>query len=388
MRQYLKLIIFSAWCFSACTSAKKASNISQNGSASGGSNTVWTTDRANSWYTQQVWLVGSNYTPAYSINQLEFWQQETFDTARINTELTWAENIGMNTMRVFLHDLLYEQDSTGFYNRISQFLAIANRHHIKIMFVLFDSVWDPFPKLGKQREPTPGVHNSGWVQSPGAKALMDSTQYPRLERYVKGVVGHYANDTGVVIWDVWNEPDNPNASSYGSQEPANKIQLVNALLAKTFQWARSVNPSQPLTSGVWKGDDWSKPRNLDATQQIQLNNSDVITFHSYDPPEEFTRRIVSLQPLKRPIICTEYMARPRNSTFQNALPIAKEYKVAMYNWGFVEGKSQTNYPWDSWQKAYPSEPPVWFHDIFRTNGTPYRQEEVDFIKSMTTAGNK
>nr|CAA9536989.1 MAG: GH5_13 / GH5 [uncultured Segetibacter sp.] len=389
MRHYLKLVLFSLLCFSACTSTKKATNISQNSSVNGNaSNAVWTTDKANNWYAQQTWLVGGNYTPAYSINQLEFWQKESFDTARINTEFTWAENIGMNTMRVFLHDLLYQQDSTGFYDRINQFLTIANRHHIKIMFVLFDSCWDPFPKLGKQREPTPGVHNSGWVQSPGAIALTDSTQYPRLEKYVKAIVGRYANDARVIIWDVWNEPDNTNASSYGKQEPVNKVSLTNALLAKAFQWAHAVNPSQPLTSGVWKGGDWSKPENLDSTQQIQLNNSDIITFHSYDPPEEFRKRVVSLQPRNRPIICTEYMARPQKSTFESTMPIAKEYKVGVYNWGFVEGKSQTNYPWDSWQKAYTSEPPVWFHDIFRTDGTPYRPEEVNFIKSMTSASKK
>ena len=123
------------------------------------------------------------------------WQAATFSPKRIDTELGWAESIGMNTMRVFLHDLLWKQDSDGFKKRIDTFLTIANKHHIKPMFVLFDSCWDPLPKLGPQREPRPGVHNSGWMQSPGGAALQDESQYPRLRAYVEGVVGAFAMTT-------------------------------------------------------------------------------------------------------------------------------------------------------------------------------------------------
>ena len=346
---------------------------------------LWSTEKANEWYKKQGWLVGSNFTPAYAINQLEFWQADTFDPIRIDKELGWAHKIGMNTMRVFLHDLLYQQDPNGFLDRIDQFLRIANKHHVKIMFVLFDSCWDPNPFSGKQREPKPGVHNSGWVQSPGADALRDSSQYLRLERYVKAVIGHYSKDPRILIWDLWNEPDNMNQSSYGKIEPHNKIVLVNNLLEKSFQWARAENPSQPLTSGLWiGGHNWSVPEALSPTEKIQLRYSDIITYHSYDLPAEFEKRIISLQVYNRPILCTEYMARPRGNTFQNALPLGKRYNVGMYNWGFVEGKTQTNYPWDSWEKAYLKEPALWFHDIFRINGIPYMQAEVDFIKQLST----
>ena len=162
----------------------------------------WTEGRAAEWYRAQPWLVGANYSPASAINQLEMWQAETFDPARIDKELGWAEAIGMNTMRVFLHDLVWQQDAAGYTRRIGQFLEIADRHHIRPMFVLFDSVWDPEPKLGKQHEPTPGVHNSGWVQGPGAQALQDASQHARLEAYVKGVVGAFGKDKRVLAWDV------------------------------------------------------------------------------------------------------------------------------------------------------------------------------------------
>jgi hypothetical protein len=251
------------------------------------------------------------------------------------------------------------------------------------MFVLFDSCWDPFPQLGEQREPKPGVHNSGWMQSPGAKALQDASQYARLEAYVKGVVGAFADDKRILAWDIWNEPDNTNGSSYGKQEPANKVDLVLALLPKTFAWARSANPQQPLTSGVWKGD-WSAPEKLSAMDKIQLELSDIISFHNYDGPEEFEKRVRWLERYRRPLLCTEYMARGNKSTFQGTMPVAKRYKVAAYNWGFVAGKTQTNLPWDSWKQPYVDrEPAIWFHEIFKQDGTPYRTEEVEFIRQMT-----
>jgi hypothetical protein len=341
----------------------------------------WSEQSANDWYAKQPWLLGANYTPATAINELEMWQAATFDPKRIDTELGWAESIGFNTMRVFLHDLLWQQDAKGFQKRIDTFLAISAKHHIKPLFVLFDSVWDPNPHLGKQHAPTPGVHNSGWLQSPGAKALEDPAQYPRLEAYVKGVVGAFAKDDRILGWDIWNEPDNTNAGSY--KDPANKAELVTVLLPQAFAWARESHASQPLTSGLWKGEDWSVSSNLNNTELVQLEQSDVISFHSYDKPDAFEKRILSLQKYHRPIICTEYMARGNGSTFQGSLPVAKKYNVGAINWGLVAGKTQTYLPWDSWQHPYTDrEPTIWFHEVFRTNGTPYKQEEVDFIKQL------
>ena len=342
----------------------------------------WTEKAANEWYVKHPWLVGSNYTPASAINELEMWQADTFDRPGIDKELSWAESIGLNTMRVFLHDLTWQQDPAGFKKRIDTFLQIAEKHHIKPLFVLFDSCWDPNPQLGKQREPRPGVHNSGWVQSPGAEALRDSSQYPRLEAYVKSIVGAFGRDKRVLGWDVWNEPDNINRGSYEDLEPKNKVALILALLPKVFEWAREAHPTQPLTSGVWK-DGWSSPDKLDAMEKIQIEMSDVISFHSYDKPEDFEKRILWLQPYHRPILCTEYMARGNGSTFQGSLPIAKKYHVAAINWGLVAGKTQTYLPWDSWQHPYTDrEPAIWFHEIFRTDGIPYRQEEAEFIREI------
>jgi hypothetical protein len=343
----------------------------------------WSVEKANAWYAQMPWLVGANYGPANAINQLEMWQADTFDPERIDLELGWAKSIGFNSMRVYLHHMLWEQDSKGLLERMEKYLEISDKHGIGTMFVLFDSVWDPFPKPGKQREPRPSVHNSGWVQSPGADVLKDPSKYPLLEQYVKGVVGHFKDDKRIHVWDVWNEPDNP-VPQYKDVELPNKKELVTPLLEKTFLWARQAGATQPLTSGVWVGtfDDHAK---LKPWEKVQIEYSDVISFHNYEKPESLEKAIKNLQRYNRPILCTEYMARGNGSFFDPHLGIMKKHKVGAYNWGFVQGKTNTIFPWDSWEKKYGEEPPLWFHDIFRTDGTPYRQEEVDYIKSLTGA---
>jgi Cellulase (glycosyl hydrolase family 5) len=343
----------------------------------------WTEQQANTWYAAQPWLVGANFAPADAINELEMWQADTFDPNEIDREFGWAEGAGMNTMRVFLHNLLWEQDPQGFKQRIDQFLTIAARHHIRPVFVLFDSCWDPYPKLGPQRPPIPGVHNSGWVQAPGRAVLGDPAQYPRLEAYVKGVVGAFANDQRILAWDVWNEPDNLNGPPYSKEELPNKAQLVLALLPQVFAWARSVHPAQPLTSGVWSGD-WSSLEKMTPMARAQVEESDVISFHNYGWPEEFEQKVKELEQFHRPLICTEYMARGAGSTFDTILPLAKQYHVAAINWGLVEGKTQTNLPWDSWEHPYVlAQPTIWFHDVFYPDGTPYRQHEVDLMRQLT-----
>ena len=280
----------------------------------------WTTARANQWYSQQPWLVGSNFIPSTAINQLEMWQAASFDLPTIDRELGWAESLGMNTMRVFLHDLLWQQDSAGFLKRMDQFLAVADKHHIRIMFVLFDSVWDPNPRLGKQREPRPHVHNSGWMQAPGADLLKDESRWDQeLRPYIVGVISHFRDDKRILIWDLMNEPDNDSVQ-YKEHELINKGEVALRLLKQEWAWARSAHPSKPLTSGVWKGD-WSEA-GLSAMARFQLENSDVITFHCYDRPEFMKKRIASLRRFNRPVICTEYMARPLGSTFAVILPIA------------------------------------------------------------------
>jgi Cellulase (glycosyl hydrolase family 5) len=346
----------------------------------------WSTERAHAWYSRQPWALGANFIPANAINQLEMWQAATFDPARIDLELGWAASLQMNTMRVFLHDLLWQQDAAGFLARIDTYLAIAERHGIRTLLVLFDSCWDPRPQLGAQRPPIPGVHNSGWVQGPGASALVDAGQHARLREYVQGVVGRFANDPRVWGWDVWNEPDNQGGGNghYTPHEAPRKIEHVAALLPQVFGWVREMNPEQPLTSGLWGLADWSLgSTELNAVQRAQLEHSDIVSFHEYGWPERFAARIEQLRAYGRPLVCTEFMARSSGSTFDGDLPIAHREHVGMFCWGFVAGRSQTFFPWDSWAKPYVLQPPVvWFHDVLHEDGRPYREAEAALLRRL------
>jgi hypothetical protein len=348
----------------------------------------WSQSKAQDWFDKNGWVVGCNYIPSNAINQLEMWQEESFSPELINKELGWAADLGFNTARVFLHHLLWEQDRQGFLNRIDLFLTIAQKHGIRIMLVLFDSVWDPFPKLGKQPAPRHNVHNSGWVQCPGYDVLNDPNSYDGLYSYVNGIVSHFKNDDRVLIWDLFNEPDNMNITSYKDDDYAHhKAELSMLLLKKAINWVRVINPSQPITMAPWK-EDWSSDDSLTALDNYMFTHSDIISFHCYEDKEDMEKRILTLKRFGRPMLCTEYMARPFKNTFQEILPLFEKYGVGAYNWGLVAGKTQTHCPWDSWSTKYENEPALWFHDIFRENGEPYKPEEIEFLKAFTAAAKR
>ncbi len=346
----------------------------------------WTEDQANDWYARKPWLAGCNFSPSTAVNQLEMWQPDTFDPGTIDRELGWAEQLGFNSVRVFLHNIPWQEDQAGFVPRIEHFLKLADRHGIGVVFVPLDACWDPRPRPGRQRDPRPHVHNSGWVQCPGTAILGDPARHDELRGYVFGIIRHFANDPRIHAWDLFNEPDNDNRSSYGiggaNIEIRNKAEMALRLLKKAFAWAREANPTQPLTAGLWIGP-WPGPAKLSPIERVMVEESDVISFHNYGGLDQVKERVDQLRRYHRPILCTEYMARPAGSTFDPILAYFKDQQVAAYNWGFVAGKTQTIYPWDSWHKTYTAEPPVWFHDLFRTDGTPFDAKEVAYIKRVT-----
>ncbi len=325
---------------------------------------IWSKDKANQWGAAQPWYVGGNFLPSTAINQLEMWQAESFDPVTISRELGWASAIGMNVMRVYLHDIAWQIDPQGFKKRMNDFLAIADKHKIKILFTVFDDCWNADASPGKQPDPKPGIHNSGWVRSPTISVHDNPLKWQYLEAYVKDVLSYFKDDKRILMWDLYNEPGNSDYEN-GSVE----------LLQRVFEWAWFVRPSQPLTCAVWNGNE--------VINEIILSNSDVITFHNYEELTSLENQIIKLKNYDRPILCSEYMARTRNSRFQTHLPLFKKYNVSAINWGLVAGKSNTIYQWGM---PIPdgSEPTVWFHDVFRKDGSPYKKEEVDFIKSITS----
>lgn len=320
----------------------------------------WSSSKANSWYQEKGWLVGCNFIPSTAVNQLEMWQRETFDPKTIDRELGWAAKYGLNTVRVYLHNLAWQADPKGFKTRIRQYLALADSHSIKTVFVIFDDCWNPNPKIGKQPAPIPGVHNSRWLQSPGVSVVNDPGAWARLERYLSDIMTSFAQDKRILFWDLYNEPGN-------SRQGEKSLPL----LKMAFSWARKVNPSQPLTVGVWSGNK--------ALNDFQISSSDIITFHNYGGINSLRNQITNLKKHGRPVICTEWLRRP-TSVFSTHLPLFRKENIGCYNWGLVSGRIQTVYPWGS-KKGSP-EPKVWFHDLLRKDGTPFDAAEIELIKKL------
>lgn len=339
----------------------------------------WSPEQAQAWQRRLGWLSGANYLPASAGNQLEMFAAETFDPEAIDRELGWARQAGLNSLRIFLHDLLWEHDRAGLLARLDRVLGIAGRHGLGVLPVFFDSCWHPYPQWGPQRGVEPGVHNSLWLQSPGAVVLRDPSRFAALAGYVGGVIGHFRDDPRIQGWDLWNEPCNGGGPAYGSRDLEGKATLIAHLLPEVFRWARAARPSQPLTSGVWNGGDWGDDRYLTPIQRVQLHASDVVSFHSYQKPAETLARIRSLGRFGRPLWCTEYMARPTGSTIPALAPLLQEHGVGAWQWGLVQGRSQTHLAWDTWKNPCPGEPAEWFHDLFRGDGTPYRAEEIAIL---------
>lgn len=350
----------------------------------------WPVKRAQEWWQQQSWLAGCNFLPSSAINQVEMWSADTFDAEAIDRELGWAAGIGFNCMRVYLHDLAYEQDPSGFLERMERYLTIAHSHGIRTLFVFFDDCWmTPSALPSLVPEPLPGVHNSGWLQSPGRDQVLafseDEALQDRLRSYVQTVLRRFAKDARVLGWDLYNEPGNaahlrrPVRGERVTPTPAASL----ALLEAAFDWAWEVDPEQPITSGVWT---WIVP-DEHPLARVQANRSDILSFHCYSDARGLQARIKDIQAYAkgRPLLCTEYRARAQGSTFRAALPILAREGIGAINWGLVAGKSNTIYPWSSWRTPGKlPEPELWFHDIFRRDGTPFDPEEIILIKRITS----
>jgi len=326
----------------------------------------WSTEKANNWYKSQPWPRGCNFQPSTAINQLEMFQKDTYDPKTIDKELGWAEDLGFNTMRVYLHHILWTSDQAGFKKRLDDYLSISEKHGIKTILVFFDDCWNDEYKPGTQPAPKPGIHNSGWVRDPGTMIFDHPDTLKVLEAYVKDVMKAFKDDQRILAWDLYNEPGN--SKNFGKSLP---------LLKAVFSWARSVNPSQPMTAGIWNYKEEFKELN-----QFQMENSDIITYHNYHYTDNHINEIKELKNHNRPMICTEYMARRNGSLFMNIMPLLKKDKVGAINWGFVAGKTNTIFAWDTPIKTG-KEPELWFHDILRKDGTPFSETEVQTIKQLT-----
>jgi hypothetical protein len=340
----------------------------------------WSKEEARQWQDRVGWRVGCNFSPSTAGNQLEMWQAETFDIGTIERELTWAAGIGMNTIRVYLHDLLFNDAPANFLERIETVFAVAASKNIGVIPVLFDGVWNPKPQLGQQPEPKPFLHNSIWVQSPGSDVFYDRSRWEELRAYVSAVLSFFKDDQRVIAWDLFNEPDQVDTVTLKLGTRNEKIATATDLLSIVFNWAREVGVAQPLTVGVWE---YEKDGQVveNSLNQLIIDQSDIISFHCYEPREKLTTVIGALATHDRPLLCTEWLARTAGSTV-DLLQVFKEAGVGAINWGLVDGRTQTRFPWRSWTERVNADEP-WFHELFYSDGSPYDRKEVEIFRRLT-----
>ena len=326
--------------------------------------TQWSPQRAWAWYNQQPWPCGFNYIPANAINYTAMWDKTSFSPVVIDRELALASQTGFNCLRVVLQYAVWADDPQYFKTTLGKFLAIADKHHMKVMPCLFDDcVFNDQhdPKIGVQPEPVLGWYAWAWSPSPGHTMVADTTSYPKLERYVKDVMTAFKQDKRLFVWDLYNEPTN---GGLGNKS----LPLVRSV----FRWARAVNPVQPVTIGYWSDNA--------ALRQIIEANADITTFHNYSSADKMREAIARLQAQHRPMICTEWLNRPRGSVVADILPILYENKVGAMNWGLVNGKTQTQLPWG--HRPGDPEPTVWQHDLYRNDLTVYNPAELGLFKEL------
>lgn len=341
----------------------------------------WSVEKAQAWYAAQPWPVGCVYMPSYGGTPVEIWGKEYFNPEVVDRELGLAEGLGFNAIRIFLCDIVWQDDPDGFMERLEETVRLADKHGLRILMTFFTNggtIKNPY--LGPQPQPVPGVHNSVWMASPGRDVVNDPSRWPVIERYLKTVLKRYKNDPRILAWCLYNEPENTKGF--------NTLPFIEAV----YRWAREVNPSQPLTSPMWAMPD-SKNYYVKDISEFVCSHSDIISFHSYQPLESCSRFVDYALSFGRPVLCSEWMARSRGSDYFSILPLFKEKKIGCFSYGLVNGKQQCHYPWnptaeDGQPIPFTEEPEVWFHDLYRPDLTPYSEAEAAFIRKMTGAARQ
>ncbi len=354
----------------------------------------WPKEKAWQWYAAVPWLCGFNYLPRTAVNFTDMWQRETFDLATIEEELGWARAAGFNAVRSNLPFIVWQADRDGLFERFGQFLQVATANQLRIVPCPLDDCGfsgdDPY--LGPQKPPVPGVHNSQAAASPGRNVVVDKDKWGEIEEYVKDVVSTFATDARILIWDLYNEPGNrmifrPDAAG---MFPEVLEQRSYELMERVFAWARELDPPQPLTVGGWMvPPPWhaSEDTHNHFIDRRAFELSDVLTFHAYCQPARLERVIAKLKRYDRPMLCTEWMARPIGSRIDNQLPIFQREKIGCFQWGLVKGKTQTNVPWPAVKERMMDDGAntEWFHDLLEPDGSPYSPEEIRLIQELVRA---
>ena len=261
-------------------------------------------------------LRGANYVPSYARNDVHLWME--FDPTVIDRELGYAAILKLNCVRVFMQYAVYEADPRTFLGRFERFLALCDKHHVQMMPVLFDSCFGDFPDLISYRD-------KDWMACPGQNRL-GPEEWPKMERYVRDVVGEHSRDRRIVMWDIMNEP----TCTRFYEQPAEK-ERIHKFLRHFLDYAKSQNPDQPCTVGLMSS----------AEIPLVIDRVDVVGFHSYAPElrEDIQQARAMAERAGKPVIINEVVRRPEQP-FELAMPIVREERIGWVFWELMLGKTQ------------------------------------------------
>jgi hypothetical protein len=319
----------------------------------------WTVTRAHEYMQSYGVIKGCNFVPSYCKSPMQHFIDFREDIIR--KELGYAKKAGLNSIRLWIPCFAWQSDRQTFYQVLDKYLEICNEMQFSIMATLtcYSIKKDTFQeKLEvKPQRFYPGVH----IQPLEIEGIYrrEADDWPVIREYYQEITKRYGDNRTIIVWDLYNE----------AWEKDRDLQ------EHLFQWVREVDPGQPLTA-CWGAHDYS----------------DVITFHTYQPPGgkkrdelpgllSFEEEINYALSYNRPVLCTEWLARTFGNNFQNVLPVFAAYNIGFYFWGLVAGSGQYRFPWN-WPEGAP-EPYLWFHEILYPDGHPYKREEIDMIRDFT-----
>lgn len=296
-------------------------------------------------------IKGAVYTPTNAVNYIDWWQN--FDPAIVDRELAYAQTYGINTIAVYLHYLVWENNAADLLAKFETVLQLADKHGIKVSPIFYDDCWNPAPQLGDQGAPIPGVHNSRWVQSPGAAVKNDyyGNYKPKLRNYVQDVVNAHLSDKRILFWEQMNEPG---CNSGGTERAMNIILMNDARIA-----IKDTGTTIPVGS-----------------PSVQMSEpyyfSDFFSFHPYDAnyPGPYGPTVLNSETMNR--------------GSQTVPGIVSHYggtNTGYIMWELTIGRTNTRFPWGSPEGA--AEPATPFHGIVYPDGHPWAVADVVALNGPT-----
>ncbi|MBB3112853.1 GH43 family beta-xylosidase/uncharacterized protein YjdB/lysophospholipase L1-like esterase [Paenibacillus phyllosphaerae] len=292
------------------------------------------------------WVKGAVFVPTNAVNQIQQWDQ--YDHEINERELANAHTYGINMVRVFVHNLLWKDDSEKMLANLEDFLQLADKYDIKVELVFFDDCWNDYPTLGEQPAPRYGAHNSRWVEGPGDEVKANyAANKADLKAYVQGIVKAHLNDPRIAMWNIYNEPSNG--------ESGLMDQVTKQIMNDARIWIKDTGSAIPVTStgGQFSGDP----------------TSDFISWHPYeaDYPTPYG--------ISKEILADETMNRG-SQTVPGVVEHYGDRGIGFVMWEFGIGRDNTRFAWGTDVNPAVSEPAIPFHGVVYPDGHPWQVNDV------------